>query len=81
MKKFIIAMAVTAFTVGAYAGAGCADKAQNQAACGEKAKVAASCPASKKDVAQCPATGATAKKEDAKKNVARSPKDAANNRS
>lgn len=72
MKKFIIAMAVAAFTVGAYAGEGCAG--------GEKANVAASCPASKKDTAQCPASGATAKK-DAGKKVVKSPKDAANNKS
>jgi hypothetical protein len=72
MKKFIIAMAVAAFTVGAYAGEGCAG--------GEKANVAASCPAAKKNVAQCPAGGVAAKK-DGQKNVARSPKDAANNKS
>jgi hypothetical protein len=78
MKRLIIAMAVTAFTVGAYAGEACA--AKDQAACADKAKVAATCPASKKDMAQCPAGGVAAKK-DGQKNVARSPKDAANNKS
>jgi len=63
MKKLIIAITVAAFTVGAYAN----DSANKEkAACPEKAKAASCCPASKN---QCPTSGATAKKQSAKKPV------------
>ncbi len=58
MKKLILAVTVAAFTAGAFAGEGCADK--DKAACGDKDKAAAGCPASKD---KCPAGGATAKKD------------------
>lgn len=58
MKKFVLAMTVAAFSFGALAGEGCADK--DKAACGDKDKAAAGCPASKD---KCPAGGATAKKD------------------
>ncbi|MGC3959700.1 MAG: hypothetical protein QM813_17770 [Verrucomicrobiota bacterium] len=60
MKKLILAVAVAAFSVGAFAGEGCCDK--EKAAAPEKDKAAAGCPASK-DAAKCPVTGATAKKD------------------
>ena len=44
MKKFILAITVAAFTVGAFAGDSCCDKDK---AATEKSKEAASCPASK----------------------------------
>lgn len=53
MKKFLLAMTVAAFSFGAFAGEGCADKD----------KAAAGCPASKD---KCPA-GETAKKDGATK--------------
>lgn len=59
MKKFILAITVAAFTVSAFAGDACCEKAK---AAAEKDKAAASCPASK-EAAKCPATGATAKKD------------------
>ena len=62
MKKFVLAMTVAAFSFGAFAGEGCADK--DKAACGDKDKAAAGCPASKD---KCPAGGATAKKDGAGK--------------
>lgn len=69
MKKLILAITVSAFTLGAFAGEACCDK--EKAAAAEKA--AASCPASK-EAAKCPATGATAQK-DAEKKPAEAPKD------
>ncbi len=69
MKKLILAISVAAFTVGAFAGEACCDKAK---AAADKDKVAASCPASK-DVAKCPVSGATAK-QDADKKPTESPK-------
>jgi hypothetical protein len=68
VKKFILAITVAAFTVGAYAN-DCASK--DASACtADKEKAAASCPANK---GQCPAAGTTAKK-DAGKKIVQSPK-------
>jgi hypothetical protein len=61
MKKLILALAVAAFTAGAYAGDSCCPKDKEKACCPGKA--AEGCPASK---GKCPA-GETAKQDAAKK--------------
>ena len=79
MKRFILAITATVFTVGAFAGEACCDKLK--AASADKsptacsAKVAAGCPSSK---GKCPSGAVTAKVSGKK---LQSPKDAAANKS